>query len=148
MKLSECVGSNKPIHPRKDGAVMLDLCSDVMVRSLVKHGIVERKSKILKAPVVKDRLVRHWIRGYLDGDGCVRMNNKSLYVEIVGTLDVTNFIRSQWAEFTAPKEKDGCWHLRMHGNLKVDKFLSWIYNRSGICLQRKRSVWQNREVYH
>lgn len=43
------------------------MCSD-----LVKHGCTPRKSLTLKFPnTVPDNLIRHFIRGYFDGDGSV-----------------------------------------------------------------------------
>ena len=48
-----CVGSNK------------------MCRDLISHGCVQRKTYILKFPDIDEYLVRHFIRGYFDGDGSV-----------------------------------------------------------------------------
>src|SRR5690606_21393784 len=64
------------INLKKRRYVRLNLNSKKMYNDLLDKGITPRKSLTLKPPknVPKD-LVRHWIRGYFDGDGSVHIYN-------------------------------------------------------------------------
>lgn len=136
-----CIKSDRKIHTRKDGNVQFDVCSDKMVPDLIKHGIHPRKSKTLKAPNLSNDLVHHWIRGYFDGDGCVRMNRSSLYVEIVGTEDVMNFIREKTKLFVSVKERNGLYYLRLHGNGKGARLSAYLYKSAISFLHRKCAIF-------
>ena len=60
---------------------------------LIKHGCVPKKSLILKFPTeeqVPEHLIRHFIRGYFDGDGWFSNTSSCFQVGIIGTED---FIR-------------------------------------------------------
>lgn len=42
---------------------------------LIKHGCIPNKSLKLKFPTtVPDKLIRHFVRGYFDGDGSIAKN--------------------------------------------------------------------------
>lgn len=64
---------------RKDGSVVhpvvnLTISSQKMVRDLEDKGIGRRKTFTLDFPSknqVPDHLMRHYLRGYFDGDGCI-----------------------------------------------------------------------------
>ena len=66
-----------------------------LVDSLINNGVLYNKSKILKPPNIKHDMIRHFIRGYMDGDGHITKNNASspfYVVGWVGTKDVLNWI--------------------------------------------------------
>lgn len=54
----------------------LRINSAYMVKSLFKFGIVRNKTKILAFPDIPKEFLRHFIRGFLDGDGWISMRNK------------------------------------------------------------------------
>lgn len=60
----------KLIHAH--GNIGVDITSAQLCISLVNLGIGYRKSwKELKLPNIKSELIKHFIRGYFDGDGCI-----------------------------------------------------------------------------
>lgn len=68
----------------------LTLNSEKFKHDLIKKGCVENKSKILKFPSfrqVPKRLQHHFIRGYIDGDGCWSVKKKLVSLEVIGTQD-------------------------------------------------------------
>lgn len=71
----------------------LTFSSEKMKKDLVDKGCTIRKSLTLKFPtsdVVPKELVRHFIRGYFDADGCIYKNsnrNISYTVELTGTIE-------------------------------------------------------------
>ena len=67
------------------------LNSERMWKSLYKHGCIPQKTLKLQFPVLDQPLIRHFIRGYWDGDGCLTWCNKEhTYPEIsvISTEDV------------------------------------------------------------
>jgi len=85
-----CVNTAKPIYtytkkyPNARGtfniSCTLNITSRKMVEDLIRHGVVERKTKILKPPQIWEKLIPHWVRGYFDGDGSVRWN-RAAYIQ-------------------------------------------------------------------
>lgn len=54
-----------------------------LIEPFVKYGIINGKSFTMKFPTLRQDLIRHFIRGYFDGDGCVAMdNNKTKMISL------------------------------------------------------------------
>ena len=72
----------------------LEINSKKITDDLSKHGVVPRKSLILKPPQIDAILERHWIRGYLDGDGCIipELSNGNAQLSFCGTEEVLRWI--------------------------------------------------------
>lgn len=72
-----------PIHQklRINGKISysLRICDPTIFHDLDKLGITERKSLTLKPPTIPRKLVRHFIRGYFDGDGSVSLRTNPIY---------------------------------------------------------------------
>ncbi len=69
----------------------LALCSNHMAVKLTEHGCGPRKSSTLEFPTcVPDQLVRHFVRGYFDGDGMICLHKSGKY-----TIPIVNFISSK-----------------------------------------------------
>lgn len=155
--------SNKPLqfikikhrNANASDTYRLSICSKKMSQRLVELGCPQKKSLILKFPdesIIPVNLLRHFIRGYFDGDGSfvAYLNKKSncykWFASIVSTeefilklkdilkevLDVNCYI------YKRHKDRDTstrCLHIS--GTNQVNKFLDWIYKDSTVFLQRK-----------
>ena len=113
--------------------------------TLNSHGCTPRKSLTLQFPdehifQSKD-LIRHFIRGYFDGDGCITYCDKSHlhpHISFLGTFDFL----AQVAKYTTVKNK-----VLKENNRKVYiygasgktamEILHYMYKNSTIFLQRK-----------
>jgi hypothetical protein len=70
-KFSVEINSNKPISFRKNLAVV-GINSKKMSNDLINVGCMPAKTHKLEFPEwLREDLVRHFIRGYFDGDGCI-----------------------------------------------------------------------------
>ena len=71
-RFKDMLNSNAKLtkHSTKD-CVRINFCSKKLVDDLKKLGITRRKTKTLQMPIIKNNLMRHFIRGYVDGDGYV-----------------------------------------------------------------------------
>ena len=59
-------------HGQRD-MVELKLSGKKMVNDLFNLGITENKTFFLKYPNISEYFERHFLRGYFDGDGCIRI---------------------------------------------------------------------------
>ena len=83
-------GYNKPKH-----TAYIMFSSKKMGEDLVKLGVVPNKTFILKSlPNIPDNLMKHFIRGYFDGDGSVYLTkDNTIKTAFYGTHDFINSIQ-------------------------------------------------------
>lgn len=124
--------------------------SNKMKDDLEKHGCMEQKTNILKAPNLEKKLAPHFIRGYLDGDGCItrHMNKYGSFdwtVKFVGTESLLEFIKEYIHDnnvatinkYHKRHEYHEVKSLELGGNIQVEKFLDLIYKDATMYLDRK-----------
>lgn len=140
-RLKTVLNSDKRLYfSEKD--VRLQVCSKRLVVDLIKHGVVPRKSLILRPPPINIEFISHWIRGYFDGDGSVYVDKLgNLRGDVVGTNSVVRFIKTHCDVFTGPTKKGNCWEIRFSGNKKANKLATYLYNSATIYLARKRNIF-------
>ena len=123
------------------------LGSKHMFNTLTNYGCTIRKSLTLKFPninIFKDKsLLRHFIRGYFDGDGCISYGNRehtTILATILGTESFLNRIQTIYNTKhkyrDANKDQNITKQLCFAGK-SAFKFLSWLYKDSTIYLERK-----------
>lgn len=113
---------------------------------LIKQGCVPKKSLILEFPTeqqVPKELIRHFIRGYFDGDGWFTNTPGCFQVGIIGTENfIKGFLDSIEIENKSNKifdvhREDGAKRYVFGAYQDVLNFLNWIYKDSNIYLDRK-----------
>lgn len=138
------IGNNKKIS-KCQPSVMLRLNSKKMSEDLIRLGCVAKKSLILEFPNLENNMVRHFIRGYMDGDGCITYDKKkiNIYVYFCGSerfFEKMNVFLNECLniKFSISKCKDSkIWKAGLGGNKRVIGFLDWLYQDSSIFLNRK-----------
>lgn len=131
-----------------------------MCEDLISNGCTPRKSLTLTFPdenILKDDFIRHFIRGYFDGDGCVHYSKRmyfyknrnkeynqfSFVCSFVGTKDFLNSIKSilnkNGISSGAVYRKEGqkAYEFRIHGKDNIKKYFDYLYNDSSIYMDRK-----------
>ena len=113
---------------------------------LINKGCIPQKSLKLKFPTeeqVPSDLIKHFIRGYFDGDGWFTNTEDCFQVGIIGTEDfIKGFLDSIEIEnknnkiFTVHRE-DGAKRYVFGAYQDVLNFLNWIYKDCNIYLNRK-----------
>jgi len=121
--------------------------SQKMFNDLIDKGLTPRKSLTLLPPKnVPYELIRHWIRGYFDGDGCVHITKSTGYIIIIilSTKEVLNYILTYSNLNSKINRQKGhkIYQIRKNGK-KALTFLSYIYNDSNIFLDRKKNLYSN-----
>ena len=122
-----------------------------IVDDLVKQGVKYHKSNTLEPPKnIPYHLIRHFIRGYIDGDGSIIINNTkyglSFNVSMIGTDSVLDYIADYFMENNLIRTRvkhekrhdyDIVSSCRWGGNIQAKKILDHLYNNSHCYLTRK-----------
>lgn len=156
-KLNDAIGSGRPlqrvVHKNtysKNGCITmrLSLNGQHISRQLEEIGCVQKKTFALQFPSWMPRgLWRHFIRGYVDGDGSIDRNPlksrlrlslvssssfcSQLYEVFLMELGVVAFV------YHPKRLKDGLDWFQVSGNQKTQVVLDWLYGDSNISMRRK-----------
>lgn len=128
--------------------------STKMCDDLVKLGCTERKSLTLEFPKLREDLIRHFIRGYLDGDGCIHFGNKNqkiwqIKVNLIGTKPFLKSIQKIIGVYTKMRRignKKQNFSFNIDGNKQAMRILDWLYQDATIYLDRKFERYINHRL--
>ena len=90
IKPRECVIAGKKYISRQK--YMLRIGSHEIYNDLLRLGITPRKSKTINLPKIPLEIMAHFLRGYLDGDGCVSFYNKKKRLSVTFTSGSNLFL--------------------------------------------------------
>lgn len=144
-----------PIKTNKLGISSLVIRNNILINSLKKLNIIEKKSLVLGKIPVPEKFMSSFILGYIDGDGCIcstfdkRRNKNYLEVSMLGTYNFLNWIQAEISNISGlPNRKI----QNTYSNIKKIKYGSensimlcnWLYSsHDGIFLERKKEVFNN-----
>ena len=152
--LSNYIQPTKPLSDRKqnrgENLKSLTINSKKFKNRLIELGCIPNKTYSLKWPTyINDNGIKHFLRGYFDGDGCfyVNKNNASdVCFNITGYKDIINSLKIFLEENlkincsirTASKtgHKD-IMSLNVYGARQVEMIGNFIYSNFNIALKRK-----------
>ena len=131
----------------KENTIDINYCSIKMVKDLEKYGIVRNKTKTVYLPELEDKLIKHFIRGYIDGDGCIGKKQVSI---IFGSEKMYRDMLKTFEKKSKGKisslKKDNYYIIQLcRRNCDLIKYL---YEDSKIYLDRKKQSYnQNWKFY-
>lgn len=104
-ELQKDIGSDYKIQDKKKGykkngdpllISLLKINSSKLCEDLINLGIILRKSmkQEMKKDLIPDNLIKHFIRGYFDGNGCcsLRSNNSNISLSFLASKKLCNQI--------------------------------------------------------
>lgn len=171
-KFKQSINANHPIHDypcthgfSKKGSYSSNLCiiSQNIVDDLMKHGVFYKKSLVLKFPVLNNNLVRHFIRGYFDGDGSIMCAHYSRckggekkyirgVINICGTFSFLEDLRKHLpCNCNIYKEKrnvNDTWSLKGASMKMVYELYDYFYSDTTIYLDRKKEKFEEIIKYY
>ena len=135
-------------------AYRINIRDKQIVSSLVKHGCFQSKSYDIQFPTeeqVPKHLMRHFIRGFFDGDGDISLTGNKNGYRIAGftcanlnfLLELSKVIKSELGIETSPEPTRNHYRLRIQSVTKSYNFLHYIYNESTVHLDRKYELYKN-----
>ena len=134
---------------KKTEYVRVIIRNEHLVNTLIQHGVLRKKSKILEPPQIDNKFIRHFIRGYMDGDGSIYQCDNSYTVSFTGTKNmlkyIGDFIENQGIirRYTLYPEHHSTeiFSLKIGGNIQAKKLLDLLYKESNIYLKRKHDIY-------
>ena len=98
-------------------------CSQKTVNDLINQGVFKEKSLILKPPErVPEELIRHFIRGFFDGDGSLTKSHSNNYISyginFTTTYDMAKWLLDifQMGNIFPDKRREHTWYFSLGGN--------------------------------
>lgn len=155
-ELLKDIKSDRPIYVNKKGYISISIGSTKMANDLIKLGCIPRKSLVLKFPtenIVPKYLMNHFIRGYMDGDGCIstymklRKNRKdpvfTCEIKFIGTYDmlygIKEFFNSEKNVLINRHSPNSC-QISFAGR-KYRNVMDFLYKDATIYMKRKKDKW-------
>lgn len=151
-KFLKSTDSNYPIHDyissskkyKKTKYSRIVATSEQMYESLLSHGVFQNKSLVLKFPNLNKSLLRHFVRGYFDGDGSFAKAKRGHSIKICGTkevlLGILNFFGKKPKLYKRKKDDKNNWYISIGGRLQVKRIATLLYADSTIYLDRKQII--------
>lgn len=156
-KFKNDICATNPIHDyeEKSGYGAGTIYSRILITSkkiksdLIKLGIYENKSLTLKFPnetQIPNNLIRHFIRGYFDGDGSLtyghkqKCGNSNYSIKFTGTLEMISGIQKYLNTSVKLEQKNkniNNYSVTIGGNRQVERVLDDLYKNSTVYLKRK-----------
>lgn len=142
-------------------ASSIRVASKGLIIDLLRNGIVDRKTYCLEWPTpeqLSTHLIRHFARGYVDGDGCWYSNasTNSLHFECIGRtafieqlqkvivrecdLNITKLGKSRNSSVTST--------VRYGGDRQCARIANYLYKDAARYLPRKRDIVLNHYASH
>lgn len=154
-KFNKSIGGNIPIifntrvcnlNGKKYSQATLRLYSKEFIEPLLKFGLENGKSYDLAFPDLNSDFMRHYIRGYFDGDGCIGQNsnaNRNIKIDFCSAckqyLDsLRAYLYTQGvSSYIVDKKNKNTYRLNIAGMKNVDKMMHYLYDDASIFLERK-----------
>lgn len=166
IKIKNLMNCNSPIHTRHQIRKICNnknesetwsnyfiINSEQMYRDLEKFGVVENKTYKLRISdwLANHDFVNHFMRGYIDGDGCYSKSNNVVKFDLCGTKEflekfhyilVKNNVCETEREIIA--NAGSKWlafgNLNYGGNRILSKLYRFLYHSATVFLVRKEEV--------
>lgn len=155
-KWKECNISTKD-KTKKHHICSIRIFSLTMHEALVNKGFTKNKSYEFKIPDMDESLIRHFIRGYFDGDGCFTFTNKTFHVSFITASkflsdDIVNILKSKGLNVAVESYVNSCdttmYRPTMYRINDKIKFLDWIYEDCKTYLDRKYKKYLKVKKHH
>lgn len=126
------------------GAPTITLCynSVYLSKRLAELGMIKTKTFLISLPnFIPNNLMKHFIRGYFDGDGCVTMSRSKIKASMVSNCgfigQLYDFLKNIGIHSSKGKDKDTKINQLYFQGENCRKFLDYLYSDATIYLSRK-----------
>ena len=122
----------------------IEISSFKLVKDLIKNGCIENKSKKqLSIPKMEYPLIKHFIRGYFDGDGCAYIRNNTVEFSITSKTnnlldEFKNYFNENGIEIHLNHQKtENKYILKTTNKDFTSKIYNLLYNDANFYFKRK-----------
>jgi hypothetical protein len=114
--------------------------SRYLANALIKLGCTPRKSLTLKFPdeslFTDKNLIYDFIRGYVDGDGCIYNERGKISIDMAGTYEFLSKVKEYLPLFPSIMKQGNIYRIRSRGE-NGDQIAYKLYEHATIYLDRK-----------
>jgi len=166
-KITNIIQPTKPIFfldmsadnrgfPNSKNQYRLSINNKHISKRLNDLGCGALKTNTLTFPTdsqVPSHVIRHFIRGYFDGDGSIS-NGKNIVIDLLSTYEFLESLQDllfnlfnikKTVKSKRHKDRDGnVFRIQISSKEGIKKFCDWIYKDSTIHLERKYKVYEER----
>lgn len=159
-RLRKLLKSDVPINPEANkNCSRINFYNKKMYEDLEHKGLHQNKSFTIQFPssdIIPNHLMRHFIRGYFDGDGSVCTYKQSAYNSLRGYYSFVgneNFIKDLDAflslhifghrTLSSKSNCPRCFNISCGSKRGIKEFYDFIYHESSIFLTRKKEKFEN-----
>lgn len=142
------------VKGQKYQSMRISIGNKHLAKSLIELGIVPGKDATLQLPDLPIVLMRHFIRGYFDGDGSIS-KSPALQFSLVGNrtfLLAIQTILMERCNLTRTKlvrqHNSQSFSLCYGGNRQVPRILKYLYENATVYLNRKFQYYLNWPASH
>lgn len=136
---------------QKDRVCTIQFSSKRFCENLIANSITVRKTKTYKMPALNEDLVKHFMRGYFDGDGCISYKedrNEFSFQLITASKDFFEQIKQIFpfktnAQVHVDKKYPDSeyYYLRIGNKNEIEKAFDYLYKDATIYLERKYDIF-------
>jgi hypothetical protein len=121
----------------------LSIYNTKIVSDLFKLGCLNNKTFKIRMPNIEDEFIRHFIRGYFDGDGCISLSKKSNSANCLITSNF-DFLSDLLTilNFGKLNKRGNIFDLVFYSKKNIKNFYELLYNNSTIFLERKYLIFK------
>lgn len=142
---------------KKRNMCEISLSGNKLIEDLLKYGLIQNKTKNLKYPEIDHEI--DFIRGYFDGDGCIRVkydkrtNKKNgNFIIVSGCVNFLNELNIRMSKLLdiklnklyGPADKEYK-YISWTGLSDLEKIYESFYKSDSVFLERKKQIFD--EVY-
>lgn len=126
----------------------ISFCSKHMCDSLINYGCGHNKTFNLDFPNINDNFIWHFIRGFMDGDGCIHLLNrenkhgimhKYIGLSFTGTESMMNSLKNIFKVDSNILFYRNAYSIKINKYEDVLRILKLIYNDAELFLSRKHA---------
>ena len=153
------INASNPIRDRnyknKGKASLMSIIEIIhpnIVKDLAKHGIYPSKTKTLEWTAVTSNipqnLLRHFIRGYFDGDGSWAKGRPGQIAFKIASGSKCHFLDGLQKEIAnscnlninsiTKNKSNGAYYLEYGGHRQLSRIYKWMYDNASVFLKRKQ----------
>jgi hypothetical protein len=131
----------------------IQICSQEIYQDLLSKGVTPRKSATLQFPaqnIVPSYLLRHFIRGYFDGDGSIFRNASTFVFSVVSSplfnLGLSEILKEELGlapTFSSNVKTNKVNYLSYYSLYNLTKLYDYLYLDCSVCLSRKKIKWES-----
>jgi hypothetical protein len=139
------IANNK--HITNTETCKIRIYSKEIAEDLIRHGVCKNKTYKESHPVIEDDfLFIHFLRGFLDGDGCIWKSKNSYGVKFTNAnLKLLQYIQQNLFKLGFNSNIFTSNQYRHDLFIKGDKikFLNMLYSNANIYLERKYKIYKD-----